>query len=63
MRRCVFLIDKVRRRVRHGLIMSKACRRALMRSKARRRVRHVLMRSKARRRAGEQVHKARNNDG
>ena len=43
--------------------MSKACRRALMRSKARRRVRHVLMRSKARRRAGEQVHKARNNDG
>ena len=67
------MINKARRRVRRGLIMSKARRRVLMRSKARRCVRRVtmmgkarrrmLMRSKARRYAGAQARKTRNNGG
>ena len=64
------MIDKACRSVMRGLIMSKARRRVLMRSKARRRVRRVtmmgkacrrvLMRSEGRRRVGAQV---RSNDG
>ena len=48
------MIDKARRRVRRGLIMSKARRRVLMRSRARRRVRRVAMMGKARKREGTQ---------
>ena len=48
------MIDKARRRVRRGLIMSKARRRVLMRSRARRRVRRVTMMGKARKREGTQ---------